>query len=116
MSHEQPHHAADRAPDDLRLRPFIAIGAVLIIIAVLASAWSWRMAAAELPQTITPETVPPQAAGISMGLIAHAADAQLIRERQARRLRAYGWIPDEPGFVRIPIDEAKAAWLAQEQR
>jgi len=116
MSHEQAHHAADRAPDDVRLRPFIVIGAVLIVIAVLASAWSWRMAAVALPQTITPETVPPRVAGITLGLISHAADARIMRERQAQRLREYGWIPDEPGFVRIPIDQAKAAWLAQEQR
>ena len=112
---EVPHHADDREGENIPLRPMLLILGLVIVVGVLSAMWAWGMAGAALPpHPLPPQSVPAQVAGIEQGLIAHAHDAQDLRDQQRQSLTRYERIQGEPGFARIPIDVAKAEWLREQ--
>jgi|GEM_PF-3990441 hypothetical protein len=103
--------------DAIPLWPMLRILGLILAIGLGAIAWSSQMCNGELPRDRPRlEHVRDRTSGVEFSLIDEADGARVRTQQQRKRLHEYAWIPGEPGFARIPIEEAMAAWLATEQR
>jgi hypothetical protein len=103
--------------DAIPLRPMLILLAVILSIGLGAIAWSSLLADDQLPsRRPRQDQVRAGAAGVEFSLFDQAAGARLRTQQRHRRLLEYAWIAGEPGIARIPIDEAMAAWLAEERQ
>ena len=111
-SERQPGHGVGYETSDFRLRPFLVLGGILIISAIvghllLFGLFSWftgRQAEADPPPPPLADLdrVPPGPLLQSQPRIDWAEMLQV----QSRQINSYGWVDDEGGAVRIPIDRA----------
>jgi uncharacterized protein (UPF0147 family) len=103
--------------DDIPLGRMLWILGLILVIGLGAIAWSSQMCRDQIPDDRTaPEQSRVRASGVEFTLIEKSEEAQVRTRQQLKRLHEYARIPGEPGFARIPIDEAIAAWLAMERR
>ncbi|MEP6940848.1 MAG: hypothetical protein ABI846_13870 [Rudaea sp.] len=98
----------EQQPDQVRTRAIslVGVGVVAIIIALVAVAWMLVVspsAAAHLPEHASP---------LEHGLYDRATGGDDARATAARRLERYEWIDRGARIVRIPIDRAIDAVVA----
>ena len=112
--HELPaSHSVGHETSDIRLRPFLIIGAILVISAILGNlllfgVFAWftdRQAAADpQPGPLAPE-VDPEPPGPLLQAQPRINWAEMLAA-ETETLNKYGWVEAEGGAVRIPIDRA----------
>jgi len=97
----------EQQPDQIRLRviSLVGVGLVAIIVALVVLAWTAVVpSAAGRP--------PERASSLEHGLYDQATGGDDVRASGARRLERYEWIDRAARIVRIPIDRAIDAVVA----
>lgn len=98
--------------EDVQIRPILAFGAGLMLLAVLTlllmgwllPALMARQARHPMPSAVLSEPVPePLAPRLQ---VAPAQELQQWQAAEAEILQSYGWVNQEAGIVRIPIARA----------
>lgn len=98
---------APRAPEALRTRTIWFVGMAIVLFILGATGVSWLFV--RVP-TVSPAAARPSS--LEHGLIEQARGGARSREAGARSLERSDWIDRGAGTVRIPIDRAIAAAVA----
>lgn len=97
-------------PDRLERRKLVVVTVTSIAIAALATASAWLLLVGASPPPVATEKPPPfapaQIGTVETTLIATTERGLTLRAEQKEALTHYGWVDQDAGIGRIPIDIA----------
>lgn len=105
-----PRHDHERS--DVRIGPIVGFGAGMVIVAVVIHVALWGLFNAFLDRDTASEPLPPPLARTPQFppeprlQVNYEADMRRLRESEDAVLNGYGWVNQDAGVVRIPIDRA----------